>query len=521
MQKHKRFKLNPLAAGIALALAGGAAQAATFSVNPEIQLNAAGASALRLSFGATIWDLCDLTDLTTKPAVAFQDSTTGSNHRGYYCTLKAVAQDGNMDPAIAGKRVFVWKRDAGGSSRGVQPVAVPLSIARMALPAFPFTVDTTVGAPNGSSCTTTTGFAAPPNGPPVGVTQVTCTTTTNDTPDFGLADVEPALFVGINKDTISDPDWTPALATNVQINTQIGSQAFGVAVNKTLYDQLQTDQGVANPADDLPGPNQPSLSAADIRAALSGGKQNVTALGVTDTFANDGSLRVCRRVNGSGTQAASNAYFMEFPCNTGGALLPANNVTDVWSGNDLDGTLFPPANNEYAVIMNSGSGNVSGCLNDNNTKNTPALGVLSLENLVGSNNWRYVKIDGMSPNHDVNGNSPTAGTGAENFMDNPTNLKYDFVMEFTSLYNNAQIGTPALALWEEIQSRMIDPAFMYRTSLADTTFLPGLAANPLNGFTPSPDGTDRPVMRGFRNGNTCSPWAPAFSTDPQAGDDAS
>lgn len=505
-----KFKLNPLAASVALALAAGASQAATIAINPEIQLNAAGASALRLSFGATILDMC------ASNTVAFQDSTTGSNHRAYYCTLKTVAQDANMDPAIAGKRVFIWKRDAGGSSRGVQPVALGTPIARMALPAFPFNVDTTSGFNNGSSCITQgAAFADAP-----GVPAVVCSTTVDAAPKFGLSDVEPSLFVGINKDSGADPDWTPAMAANVTINNQVAAQAFGVAVSKNLYDQLQLAQGL-NDADDLPGANQPSLSKAEIRAYLSGNKRDITAtLPSNGSFANT-AARVCRRVTGSGSQAASNAYFMEFPCNGGGGLTPADNSNDDWTGNNTAPTALPAAADGYAVIMNSGSGNVVTCLNDANTKNTPAIGVLSLENRVGSNSYRYIKIDGMSPNQDVNGNSPTAGTQAENFMDNFTNLAYEFGFEFTAQYNNSETGSNAQKLWDEILSRMTDPAFMFRTNAADAFFLPGLAANPLNNYTPSPDGTDRPVMRAVRFGNSCGPWSPSLTLDPQAGDDAS
>lgn len=505
-----KFKLNPLAASVALALAAGGAHAATISINPEIQLNAAGASALRLSFGATILDMC------ASNTVAFQDSTSGSSHRAYYCTLKTVAQDANMDPAIAGKRAFIWKRDAGGSSRGVQPVALGSSIARMALPAFPFNVDTTAGTNNGTSCITqAAAFADAP-----GVPAVVCSTTVNDVPRYGLSDVEPALFVGINKDSPADPDWTPAMASNVVINAQVAAQGFGVAVSKNLYDQLQLAQGLTD-ADDLPGPNQPSLSAAEIRAYLTGEKRDIlSTLPGNGSFANT-AARVCRRVAGSGSQAASNAYFMEFPCNTAGALSPATNATDDWAGNDASSGALPVAGDPYAVIMNSGSGNVVTCLTDSHSKNTPAIGVLSLENRVGANNYRYVKIDGMSPNHDVNANSVTAGTSAENFVDNFTNLAYDFGFEFTAQHHNSQIGSNAEKLWNEILSRMTDPAFMFRTNAADTFFLPGLAANPLNGFTPSPDGTDRPVMRAVRFGNSCGPWKPALTLDPQAGDDAS
>lgn len=515
MQKQKRFKLNPLAAGVALALAAGGAHAAIITVNPEITLNAAGASALRLSFGATILDMCNT---TADSKVVFQDSTSGSSYRGYYCTLKTVLQDATMDPAIAGKRVFVWKRDKDGSSRGVQPVALGSSIERMKLPAFPFNVNTAPGPINPGTtegCVTQTTSFADAQGLP----SVVCPNTVNDVPRFGLSDVEPALFVGINKDSDADPDWTPALAANVVINNRVAAQAFGVAVSKNLYDQLQLAQGLTD-ADDLPGPNQPSLSAAEIRAYLSGAKRDITAtLPGNASFANT-AARVCRRVAGSGSQAASNAYFMEFPCNTAG-LLPATNISDDWTGNDSTPGAPPAAADPYAVIMNSSSGNVVTCLNDANTKDVPAIGVLSLENRVGSNNYRYVKIDGMSPNHDVNGNSITAGTNAENFLDNFTNLAYDFGFEFTAQYHISQSGTNPQKLWDEILSRMTDPAFMFRTDVADAFFLPGLAANPLNGYTPSPDGSARPVMRAVRLGNSCGPWAPELTLDPDAGDDAS
>ena len=108
------MKLRLLALATSLAFASGAQaltpaqieSARTAGNLKEIYFS--GASALRLSFAAYMAEVCD-----TATMHVFFDSTAGSAHRAYSCTLaKAV---GNY---AIGTQLVVYKRDAGGSGQG-------------------------------------------------------------------------------------------------------------------------------------------------------------------------------------------------------------------------------------------------------------------------------------------------------------------------------------------------------------------------------------------------------------------
>jgi hypothetical protein len=119
-------------------------------------------------------------------------------------------------------------------------------------------------------------------------------------------------------------------------------------------------------------------------------------------------LNICRRVEGSGTQAVSNAFFANNPCGAGAAsLTPSGNPG---SSGDTETRVSTVQNGGApAVQEGSGSGNVEGCLGADtnsavqaNTDNTAyALGVLGREAnpLRGGNDlgYRYVKLDGVAP----------------------------------------------------------------------------------------------------------------------------
>jgi hypothetical protein len=159
----------------------------------------------------------------------------------------------------------------------------------------------------------------------------------------------------------------------------------------------------------------PSLSSAEIRSLFTGGIANWNNFLVTDpanvngpkialashpavvalgTVPADKKVQICRRVNGSGTQAQSNAIFLNWPCDTSVATPVAE------PGNPALGPV---------VANNSGSSDVSRCLDDfNQGTNTSAknaglvkrwaIGINSTENNTNNAfNYRFIKIDGAAP----------------------------------------------------------------------------------------------------------------------------
>eukprot|EP01031_Cornospumella_fuschlensis_P005056 gene5056-6321_t len=73
---------------------------------------------------------------------------------------------------------------------------------------------------------------------------------------------------------------------------------------------------------------------------------------------------ICRRVNGSGSQAVANLYYGNYPCDTGSrANTPADRgAGSAWNG--VDKFLVEGATGAANVVENSTSGDVRACLNN-------------------------------------------------------------------------------------------------------------------------------------------------------------
>ncbi|HET8871883.1 MAG TPA: hypothetical protein VFM48_15675 [Aquabacterium sp.] len=234
----------------------------------------------------------------------------------------------------------------------------------------------------------------------------------------GFMDVEPAVFQA--QGTISGDYSASVLPATF-------SQVFGVAASKALYEALQTAQGLTvgstTPA------NQPTISRAQIVSLMNANDYNEAKnkgpkfLVPSTTETN---ITYCRRPVTSGTQAAAEVYFLQNPTATGAlggagsahepavvSAVAANNTVVVNNG----------TGNTLTVKVNSGSGDVKGCLNAAGF----AFGMLSAENnpIGGSDTFRFVKLNGQEFSEGVAGASQTAAAIAG---------KYDYVFE-SALFN--------------------------------------------------------------------------------------
>lgn len=229
----------------------------------------------------------------------------------------------------------------------------------------------TSGSVAAVSATNATALATDPNAPsyPVG----------------GYSDVEAALFA---------PSIGGGNVASKGVEADVGvGQVFGVAVSVPLYRAMQVAQGITETgttANDFAPSNAPNITYAQYVSLIAQGGENKLSLLVPS---NTSRINLERRVDTSGTQASSNAFFLRNPCTGGVAAalqpaIPSDNITG-----------------QFAVTLNSGSGDVKTRLNtasnsaDDNVKY--AIGVLSAEN-----NWRtesstpgyrYLKIDGVHP----------------------------------------------------------------------------------------------------------------------------
>lgn len=362
-----KMKFNKLALAVAVAgtLAAGQAAAHAPGVTPDIEMWMSGASAEDGMIRTLFTELCVSGTLDTYLS---NEATPGSSHSAFFCTLDSTKVAGL---SITNPKVLFHKRSSGGSGMGVAPVADATPIAHMTI--------------NNGNCS----LGANPN-------EYLCTTanagdTINHVSDGGISDVEPALFVPPNVPS-GFSATTPAQLAKLNIQSQVGL-VFGIPVTKALRDALQTAQGLTAGAEDEA--NMPNLSRQQVAALMTGGIKKWDALKVNGTSLtavlgvtapSDTKVHICRRVEGSGTQAQMNANFLRVPC-TAGANPPLT------SSNPVTGPI---------VTLNSGAGDVDTCLHNDNASNFWSIGLQSLEKnyLVGGvypKNYRFIKVDGKAP----------------------------------------------------------------------------------------------------------------------------
>lgn len=417
------MKNSVLKAAVALALSASAGSAFAFnpSVTPaDYEVVFSGATAASNSVRVWVVDrICD----PAQDISVFRRFTSGSfgNDWAVACqprTHQDIDGDGVVDAGetVASKRVLFRKRDAGGSGWGVTPITHPMNV----VPGVAATTSSPVNA--GGAATgflvdiMTVSVGAGLNCDPASTAQVTgagtaynqylCGTANEQrVPDAGFSDIEPSKFFGINT-----PAGLPEYINSTGVTSvTFGALVFGVPVTLDLRNALQAAQGLDVGAEDYD--NMPSLSSTVIRSLFTGGIPNWNNLlvdngGVKVPLANHPAVaalgtvpanrlvQVCRRVNGSGTQAQSNAIWLNWPCESTVAL-PSTEP-----GNPVLGPV---------VAANSGSSDVSRCLDDFNQgtntsgKNTGlikrwAIGINSTEN--NANNafaYRFIKVDGAAP----------------------------------------------------------------------------------------------------------------------------
>ncbi|MBU1690480.1 MAG: hypothetical protein KJ958_14870 [Gammaproteobacteria bacterium] len=410
------MKLNKISAACGLAVAVLSAQAFAHgpAVTPDLQVFISGASAQQLTLGKIVEGM-----MTAGTIDVFYDTnSSGKDYRAYFGTVNGTGT------SLDGKKVLIHNRAKGGSVWGVNPVARAQAISRMA-------VDGTAG-----NCAAVANAVFP-------AATYKCANTVNAVPDAGVSDVEPGLFSGINVAN-GDSELTDAERAKLTVASQ-NAVIMGIAVTK----------------------NMPlaSLSRAQITSMLTGAYQDWSQVDASLS----GPIIVERRVNGSGTQAGANAYFLGYPCSTG-KLAPATASNSVAGG--------------YTVVENSGSGDVKAALNALPATKM-AIGILSTESVsTTSDNWKHIPIDGVEPS-----------------IANAANGKYDYFVEQTIQYRNATVNGVA-APSGNMAVFLAD--FITRSGNPDIlSTLKGVSALPTN-YDPTayPAGQ---VMKGTKLNNTCQP----------------
>jgi hypothetical protein len=390
------MKVTHIAAACA-ALCSVSAFAATYdptATTPANVLMIAGASAqknaLLAAVPGTVFD-------TTAHGVLYISGPNGS-----------VGWLGDAKAAYGGGTLLVIYQSKNGSAAGLNQVisaGTPEAEATvLSLPASGCGSKSAVSAPNAAT------------------EQITCSGgSAAHEADMALADVHNNEFAPGLLSTGSA--LKPASTT-----TSTALEGFGVVVNSVLYDALLAQNilegklpascatatastlvvGVGN------GPCQPGIRQADYASLVtSGGQYNSYTALVPDQTGRD--ITVCRRDDLSGTQAASNIFFLNSVCGLkgyGGALLPATNAD---SGIGTDGTY------NYTVVdaANNATPLSENCVWSGSATGTAAYagyaaGVVGLgekdsvdsatpQSSYPNAKYYYVKLDCCSPNYTAAG----------------------------------------------------------------------------------------------------------------------
>ncbi|WP_409864734.1 hypothetical protein [Roseateles sp.] len=504
---------------IALAAAAIASAPAAFAapaVNPydagTVQIYMSGASALRAAVaGLVLNDVCGgsaTNSSTTLYNVA--EAGTGFSFNGnlWAITCRVTAAGGALVGLPGDTPVAFFKSDAGGSAQGVFPVYFG--------DARPF-----VDVADLSKCAQTTADRV----------YTSCSLTRNVRPMVGVSDVEPGLFTGINvpADPVDlDDDAYPSSGLSAGQQGELTIKpvvqtVFGIAVNTALYNDMFAKQGLAARKDfagvacstsSTDEPCVPSIGYAEARSLFAGTEANWRLLSANAAKL-DTQVNICRRVAGSGTQAAANAHLMGLPCNAYGvspatvdsSSSAAPEYISAFTGKTVSGKSLatylvdnmgggagngPMPSGSTFVFEGPGTGDVTNCLNAAEKAKGYAIGHVSRENVPASGaNWKHVRLEGTFPSRDA------AKSGRyDYFFESTVQWKTDYV---SGLSAAQQTFIPKLA------ERMAKPDSLARLSSANQN---GVAALPESYAGEFGVGSVNELTFGSRvtrAGNSCQP----------------
>jgi hypothetical protein len=504
----KLFKLAPVA-GLLIASSAFAIPEPT----ADIKIYAAGASAQLNTISGILTSLCKPNGGGSQiqyyhgygtSTGGTSATTVNTNLRAFRCELANNA----TSPSLNGKTILFAYSAIDGSASGVQFLArqgLRKFINFDACPTAPLATQTVAGSvtPTGSAQFNCNGTGA----------GTTSTITTQDkAPSAGASDVEPARFDNADN---SPAGQTPMTATDLgNLVVKPGRAViFGVYANAAMWLELQKRQGlvplganapimpftttvntstnaltnVANPA--FTEALRPNIFKAEYRAIAQGFLNDMAPLSGTispvATSLTSGPLQLARRVNGSGTQASSNIYFLNNSC----GALTSSGLGPV----DAD-------NFGLTVTLGSGTSNVISEFQNNATK--PTIGIVSLEN---PSRGAYT-LTTANGNTDLSAKAPFAALKIDGVTPNRVNAingTYEFVTEETFQWNKNVITAGSLS--ETFLNRFVDAGASIATlqTLSSATQEGSAALADYNGGSPAANTTW--IMNSSRGGNNCSP----------------
>lgn len=307
----------------------------------------------------------------------------------------------------AGERIFVVYNYNNGSAAGVsQLFAAPALVAEADVVFVGPTKKVDHLLPGTAFVGTCVASAAAGAGTLASPYSVDCTTHTPQQADIAIADVRAQELYAVYAVAA-----TGKAADLTQ--TALFSQSFGVAVSPLLYSALQAKAGLV--VGDLTAANQPSISRAEYASLVSktGSIKSLAALTGDATLTN--TLTLARRDDLSGSQAASNIFFVDGQCAGNGNAAVAKSLDETVSKagglmgglaivSKADAATYPlltilgaAVSNDVKIAVSSDTGYAIGVLN------VGGGGTLAASPAVGAGVGRFIKIDGVSPNYSAAG----------------------------------------------------------------------------------------------------------------------
>lgn len=367
--------------------------------NFDITYRMAGSSAMdNHLFYTVLKNICGTNISVLNPPSTSSTPHKLGNYFGVACTAKTTAQDADIDSNVSGKNILWLKRSAGGSAYGVNTLttAAPSAFAQL---------DPTTCTANGTYTPPTVILGG------ASVDAYTCTNGSGTfTQDGGIADIHPSGFFGSN---------TPAGFSDVvagDVSTYLGSPKgsfgaiFGIVVSKNLRDALQLAQYGANCVNNETEACMPSMSRTALASIFTASNNNwnqfylssgpnagtqLTAVaGVSPPASTN--IRVCRRANGSGTQAILNTFLLKSPHSSAALSPAAGNTANIVQGSGSSDVIncIKSWNNgaSASIATDLGTGTVT--VNSTNAVGW-AIGVSGLEK--ADPTMRFIKVDGFAP----------------------------------------------------------------------------------------------------------------------------
>ena len=373
---------------------------------PEFTLSVSGATATDRTVSDTMLDatagLCDSTLGGANAADVYTTQANFATPTNYVvvCKLKATIT------GFAGLqgRTVAMSKFSGGSGTGVQPVANGTALASGSSAKWVDIASATCSAATNVPATSTTQTYNLRTG---------CGVLASQIPQAGFSDVEPVLLGA-------------SAADRAKLTTSTGvAVVFAPVVSRNFFIALQKAQGLdANPAclsgGVLTGEVAtataeclPNLTTAQVRGMFKSGSALTlvnrifdnagTPVAITPAASGNNNINVCRRNNGSGTQASYETYYFSQRCGTAG---PVSTLTFIGAtgqgatdGCDAGACAYTATYAGDRVFTGNGAGDVRLCMDARNDAGIYAIGVVSTENAPNdsTNEWRFVKIDGAAP----------------------------------------------------------------------------------------------------------------------------